>query len=350
MLESSVNTNFISEKVAKIRFCPEEYSEVSSFVTGSYDLPKNSIKFWRMDRNDMVDEEQDYVPKSKATLPLNADVTGLEFLDFNNFGVTTSDGNFALVYINRDKDENNLKENIKHENLHRFNCTGLSAFDEDVVTVGEDGVWHLLATNQQRVIRSNKNADSCGISTVCFVNRKELITGNSLGVLKIFDTLQATDKPQHTLQVSCEDEKRCNRVMCLTFHPTQQFQLLAGTEEGSLTIFDLRKPDTPASYLSAHSTPINEIGFHRTDPSKLFTAAENGELWMWTQNMQPVLGMNEASTEAPWLNGERAKSDINVTALLESRCRMAINSFDTFRNKVIASGDMEAVYLIDQVY
>lgn len=38
MLESSVNTNFISEKVAKIRFCPEEYSEARGFVTGSYDM------------------------------------------------------------------------------------------------------------------------------------------------------------------------------------------------------------------------------------------------------------------------------------------------------------------------
>lgn len=302
-----------------------------------------------MDRNEFVDDDIEYVPKATATVSVQGGVTGMEFLDFNNFGVTLADGSFSLIYVNRDKDQNNLKENFKHESLHSISCNGLSAFDEDIATIGEDGVWHIFSTNTQQIIRTNKNADSCCLTAVTFVNRKELITGNNLGILKIFDTLQSTDKPIHNLMVSCEDEKRCNRVTCLCFHPTQQFQLLAGTEEGSLTIFDLRKPDMPASYLSAHNEPINEIAFHKTEPSKLFTASENGELWLWTQNTQPVIGMSESSTEAPWLNGERAKNSINVTALLEGR-GMAINSFDSFRNKVIAAGDNEAVYLVDQMY
>lgn len=287
------------------------------------------------------------MPKITAKVPMHGDVTGLEFLDFNNFGVTCADGSFSLIYINRDKDEDNLRQNFKHESLHTFSCNGLSAFDEDVATIGEDGEWHILSTASQRIVRSNKNADSCCLTAVVFVNRKELITGNNLGIIKIFDTLQNTDKYVHNLMVSCEDEKKCNRVTCLCFNPTQQFQLLAGTEEGSLTVFDLRKPNIPASYLSAHSEPINEIGFHKTEPSKLFTAAESGELWLWTQNTQPVIGIRE--TEAPWLNGERAKSSIDVTSLLEGR-GMAINSFDSFRNKVIAAGDNEAVYLVDQMY
>lgn len=302
-----------------------------------------------MDQNEFLDDEIECVPKATANIPVKASVTGMEFLDFNNFCVTTADGSFSMVYVNRDKDENNLKKNFEEESLHRLACNGLSAFDEDVATIGEDGVWHIFSTSTQRIVRSNNSADSCCLTAVTFVNRKELITGNNLGIMKIFDTLQSTDKAVHNLMVSCEDEQQCNRITSLCFHPTQQFQLLAGTEEGSLTIFDLRKPDIPASYLSAHNEPINEIAFHRTEPSKLFTASENGELWLWTQNTQPVIGMSETSTEAPWLNGERAKNSINVTALLEGQ-GMAINSFDSFRNKVIAAGDNEAVYLVDHMY
>lgn len=46
MLENSVNTNFISEKVAKIRFCHEPLdSEATAFVTGSYNVKVRNFRF-----------------------------------------------------------------------------------------------------------------------------------------------------------------------------------------------------------------------------------------------------------------------------------------------------------------
>jgi len=350
MLETSLNTNFISEKVAKIRFCPEQYTEASTFVTGSYNLKENSIKFWRLLQNEFAEDEHD-VPKSTAKISLNSNTTGMEFLDYNNFVVTSSDGTLSFIYINRDRDENNLKVNFQQESLHKISCNGLSIFDEDIVTIGDDGAWHIIGSGTQRLVRSNANADSTSLTSVLFINRKELITGNNMGVLKVFDTLQDSNKPTNTLMVSCEDEKRCNRVTCLCYHPVQQHIIIAGTEEGSLTVFDLRQPNVPASYLSAHTESINEVNFHKTEPSRLFTCSENGELWLWSQNTFPSIGLAGIvdSTEVPWLNGERAKNSINVTSLIEAN-GMAINSFDSFRNKILAAGDNEAVYLVDHMY
>lgn len=309
------------------------------------------MKFWRIIQNEFSEDEREYLPKSAAKISVKSDTTGLEFLDFNNFAFTTSDGSLSLAYINRDREENNLKESFKQENLHKISCNGLSIFDEDIATVGDDGAWHITSSSTQRLVRSNLNAESTVLTCVAFINRKELLIGNSMGVVKVVDTLHDSEKPTNTLMVSCEDEKRCNRVTCLTFHPTQQHIILAGTEEGSITVFDLRKPDVPASYLSAHTESINEIAFHKTEPSKLFTCSENGELWLWSQNTFPSIGLTgiSDSTEVPWLNGERAKNSINVTSLIEGH-GMAINSFDSFRNKVLATGDNEAIYLVDQMY
>lgn len=177
-----------------------------------------------------------------------------------------------------------------------------------------------------------------------------------MGVINVFDTLADSDKPTTSFCVSCEDEKRCNRVTSICFHPTQKHIILAGTEEGSITVFDLRQPKMPASYLSAHTTNLNEIKFHCTEPSKLYTCSEDGELWLWNQSSPLSIGLAGFPTvnemlpdEMPWLNAESAKSSIVVTDLINAQ-NMSINSFDSFRNKVVAAGDNEAIYLVEQIY
>lgn len=354
MTDVNVNISFISEKVSKIRFLPEQFGETDDFLTGSFGVKEQAVKYWKLFKNELLDEDNEYSPKSLAKVGLKSDVTDMEFLDFNNVAVTTSDGTFSLIYIFRDREENNLKEHLKLTSLHKYSCSGLSISDEQIATIGEDGVFNIISAVGQKVLRTNTHADSLALTSVEFVSQKELLTGNGMGVIKVFDTLADTDKPTTTLLVYCEDEKRCNRVTSICFHPTQKHIILAGTEEGSITVFDLRQPSIPAAYLSAHSSNLNEIKFHCTEPSKLYTCSEDGELWLWNQNTPLTIGISgfpveTISEEVPWLNAESAKSNIIVTDLINSQ-NMAINSFDSFRNKVIAAGDNEAIYLVEQLY
>lgn len=94
-------------------------------------------------------------------------------------------------------------------------------------------------------------------------------------------------------------------------------KVLCGSEEGSLTVWDLRQPAFPASYLSAHdNSSITDVAFHRTDPSKLFTASESGELFQWSY--KSGLNIEGQTTENinPWLCGERTKNKINVSEIM----------------------------------
>lgn len=97
--------------------------------------------------------------------------------------------------------------------------------------------------------------------------------------------------------------------------------MLSGCEEGSITVWDLRNPSYPASYLTAHESAISEIAFHETDPTKLFTAAEDGELYQWSHNstaqildggVDGHLKYDEMESSSPWLSGERIKNKITV--------------------------------------
>lgn len=268
-------------------------------------------------------------------------------------------GRITLLKIKKAVDEDTLQEEGKSELLHRFDasgdaavCTAISVYGKEVATVGEDGRLNIIDTQAHLAIRRSLEADSLSLLSVLYVNPQEVLVANRMGVIRMFDIRSNAEATPAAFMTSCEDEKRSNYVSCLTSHPTQPHIVLAGSEEGSITVWDLRNPGYPASYLSAHNSPITDIGFHRSDPSKLFTAAEIGELWMWSQNASLAVtsGMEPSNTDNsnPWLNGERAKNRISVTSLI-SDLRKAINSFDSQSSKIMCGSDSEAFYFVDNI-
>lgn len=274
-------------------------------------------------------------------------------------------GHLSIIKIKKAVDEDTL-ETVGHSALlHKFTasnkaapCTGLSVYAREIATIGEDGRLNIIDAGSLQNIRCSLDADSCSLTSVLYVNQQELLTANRMGVIRLFDVrssnISEATANSTAFMTSCEDEKRSNYVSCLTSHPTQQHIILAGSEEGSITVWDLRQPGFPASYLSAHTSAITEIGFHRSDPTKLFSAAEAGELWLWAQH--PTMSAMEGSSNAqavaeninPWLNGERAKNRISVTSLM-SDLRKSINSFDCHGTKIICGSDNEALYCIDNI-
>lgn len=154
---------------------------------------------------------------------------------------------------------------------------------------------------------------------------------------------------------------------------------MCGSEEGTLTTWDLRQPAFPASYYTVHEkSSVTDINFHRSDPTKLFTASESGELFQWSHKAQQIteridgqLTITENENVNPWLCGQRTKSRINVSSIdntlsffwcitsiyfvvfhlqlvrhLEGIGK-TINSFDTSGSRLICGCDNEAIYLID---
>lgn len=358
-----INNSFISERINKVRFIEEEHqnTEPTFFISGGSSEIKNNLKLWKLIQNEFADEtDNEFVPKATAKHTLNGDITGVEVLDHNNF-VVSAGSSVSLMWINRDQERNNLKENNRFENIHKFKtgdaalCTGISVFDENISSIGEDGRINVISANSQKIITVLEDTDSVTQTAVRFVNYKELITGNRLGIMNTFDLRSGNKKPTATFAVSCEDEKKCNAVTSITHHPTQQHIILAASEEGSITVYDLRQPSFPASYLCAHDHAITELMFHPTQPDKLFTASANGELWKWTQNTMQALtqdfdARSTVDSINSWLNGERAKNKISITTVLGG-LRKAVTSLDCSKqSRIICSCNNEAVYIVDNVF
>jgi nuclear pore complex protein Nup43 len=356
-----INSSFVSERINKIRFVEEEQQQLepTNFLTASSEI-KNNVKLWKLARNKYADEfiENEYTPKVISKLTLDGEEsTGLEIIDHNNFAVSCGSSVF-LIYINRDA--NIIRQNFKFSDIHSFKstgsalCTGISVFGENISSIGEDGRINILSANSQKVVTTLENIDSVTPTAVCF-NYKQLITGNRMGILKTFDLRSAKRDPSSVFEISSQDQKKCYGVTSIIHHPTQNHIILCGSEEGSITVYDLRNPSFPASYLCSHNFAITELMFHPTQPDKLFSSSANGELWKWTQNMiqnitQDYDGNNQVDSINSWLNGERAKNKISITTML-SGLRKSITSIDCSKqSRLICSSNNEAVYIIDNSF
>lgn len=100
MNEYKINGTFISEKISKIRWQPEQYTESTNFLTGSWSTSnEGSLKSWKIIRNDTsISNENDFAPKCCANLSIDGDINGLEFVNSNTIVVGSSDGNILAFY------------------------------------------------------------------------------------------------------------------------------------------------------------------------------------------------------------------------------------------------------------
>ncbi|XP_055374182.1 nucleoporin Nup43 isoform X2 [Condylostylus longicornis] len=332
-----INTFYVSQKISKIRWIPEPLGPPKKFITGSWDnAGKNAIKLWKLVKNVYFKNENEFVPKCADKFSVKEDITDVVIINSEKFLFSSDDGHVRLMHINDLKDDAQIIEQEKSETLHKnqFNkpssCTGISVFDKSVASIGEDGRVNILNLNNLKKHYQLQQNDDSSLTALSFITLAELLVANRM-----------------------ENENRSNIATSLCWHPTQKHIIFAGTEEGSITIWDLRQPNFPASYLSAHSSSITEINFDRSQHTKLYTTSENGEMWQWNQNSSLDLqlsstNLSDMSEINPWLNGERTKSKINVTSVI-SGVGKAINSFDAVNSKIICGCDSEAIYHIDNI-
>lgn len=96
-----VSCSFVSEKVSKIRFVQEKYKQADTFVTGGWGSDINTIGLWKLAKDEQSNDECDidYMPKSISKIPIDGDVTGLEFLNPELIVCTTSSDNSMYSFF-----------------------------------------------------------------------------------------------------------------------------------------------------------------------------------------------------------------------------------------------------------
>lgn len=165
--------------------------------------------------------------------------------------------------------------------------------------------------------------------------------------MKIWDLRNNNDSPTNAFMLNGDQIA----ATCLAYHPTQRHMVLAGDEEGSLTVWDLRHNTFPVTLLSAHTEAVTEIQFHSRYPDHMFSCSNSGEIWHWktlSPMKHPTLLNLETETVNPWFSNENIKTKLEVFSLMP-RLYKPVNCLDLDKNRALCGGDNEAVYLINNV-
>lgn len=100
MAEVKVNTFYVSEKISKVRWVPEQHKESERFLSGCWDMPANFVRIWRLQKNQYVDDYNEYVPRCSDKFAMPGDVTGMEFVTDETAVVSCADGEHSYTLYN----------------------------------------------------------------------------------------------------------------------------------------------------------------------------------------------------------------------------------------------------------
>jgi len=351
---------FIAKKVRKVRWKPKsDTSQTSSniFVTGSWDDDRNEVRLWKCNAEGA--DSSDGEPTSVASVPVTGDVTGLTWLNPDQFLVSSSSGSLSLYRSSHSSSSSHsLLLGLDWPLLHSAGgggCSAVASHGDNVVTVGEDGRMNLVNARQRPTVRVWENADSCSITDVTFTKASEVVSSNMRGQLKLWDLRSNQQQPSNTFLLSSHQVA----VTCLARHPTQCHILVSGGVDGVLGVWDLRQGKYPVTLLSAHQSPVSEVSFHQDQPDHLFTCSQGGEVWHWNgasikrgTNTSLLhnnsVTLDNLNTTSPWLSTEAVKHKVETHSLVTKQ-PLPVNSVDVLGHSVVFGGDNEAFYVLNNV-
>lgn len=346
-----MSVKFVSKKISKVRWLPDS----SMFVTGSLDDEANNISMWSFPHTAVsmdLDESMDIAdPQVVVATPFTGSVTDLKVVPGGLMFASSSIGSVEVYKYTNQK----IQRYCFWEKVHRFKkgpaaCTGISVKGNDVASVGEDGMLYIHNFNRSQQTRKIENSDVCAFTAISYLRYQEIVIGNILGYLRVWDLRSSANQPSYSLSVSGDHLG----IMSLNIHPTQPHILASGHEDGTLCIWDLRQEHKPTTMLSGHSAAITEVLFHPVNPSYLYTCSMDGSVLQWDSSplrTSSSLGISDDKNVPvgnPWLNCDASRHRLEIVSLF-SQNSICVNSMDFSNNTLIWSADNEAVYYLSDI-
>ncbi|KAL7987690.1 hypothetical protein Chor_006609 [Crotalus horridus] len=358
---------YVSQKISKTRWRPVSATALQSpeiFATGSWDNEENKISVWSVGDFSGLALNGEYhgEPHLLCDIQHSGDVMDMQFLDQERIVAASSTG--SVIIFRHHQNNQTLSINQKWEQAHYYDhswgsasCTGIICNSPEIFSIGEDGRINMFTTDRKEAVRTIDNADSSTLQAVTRLRTTEILTVNSIGQLKIWDFRQQGNEPSQIFSMTGERVP----LHCVDRHPNQQHIVATGSQDGMLSIWDVRQGSMPVSLLNAHEAELWEVHFHPSNPDHLFTCSEDGSLWHWDASSdvterKPFLHTGGRNTSflphstanqsiiSAWLNNDPTKDRIEITNL-SSHSTLSINSLDVLGSFLVYGTDTESIYV-----
>lgn len=227
--------------------------------------------------------------------------------------VSTADGVLSLVKVIRRG--NGHKEIVcvdswssARSSLVTGNAfAAVDEFQNSVVAVSDAGTIDLVELNGTgfRGLGCNSTPSCAAYNDVKFLTSQYrfVAVGNlPKSQIEFWDNKEPLDRPSTFFSSRISSENASVKVYqnCVAAHPTRYNIVLTGSSDGSLNLWDARKPDAPfIGARCAHSGNVWSASFDTSDPSTFVSVGEDGNVFKWSY------GGNEPNIDAASMSYEK---------------------------------------------
>nr|SVE85566.1 EOG090X0844 [Daphnia pulicaria] len=162
---------------------------------------QNEVSLW----NTVSPDEQNNDPIQVSTIPVTSDVNDISFYDTSNFFVALGNGTIMMVRIGKKLEVVHQWKDIHHFKSTKAPATGIVCQSPEIASIGEDGKLNLMRMNQDKPYKTI-DADSCSLNAAVFTSQNEIFTGNSRGMIKLWDLRSTTEKPVQSTSLAEDSE------------------------------------------------------------------------------------------------------------------------------------------------
>ncbi|ETV80556.1 hypothetical protein H257_06089 [Aphanomyces astaci] len=359
-------TSYVGQKVRALKFlhgakgaaCLEgDECAVPLLVAGGYGSVDNSISLLfpqmptvdHMDLADEFEEEANTEIGELSSVAHAGDVTSLGFLSVaNNDFVVSGSSNGSLYVSSIVKSDSSLAlKSVAIPQWEHLSMGSLAGIDADshsasIVAACESGqvAWTNLDRPQDvRVL----DVDHWAIHDVKMLGvdtHIALACANPRRPLQLWDLTASQDRPVASTGPTGA------AFTSLAAHPTRPELLLAGTTDGSLTLWDRRMLGNSALRTERrHRKAVRSVTWHDTKPGFVFTASDDSTVLSWD------FYAGATSSTSDKVDYERHSSDGGVTVTTVASGILPWNALDVdgVSDTLVAGSDNHSIVLVDGV-
>ncbi|KAJ2743441.1 Nucleoporin Nup43 [Coemansia sp. BCRC 34301] len=265
------------------------------FVTGLSGSRSKELVLWTTENPDFKSESESkpVPPVNEQTLatqvvkaPHDGDVQDIATVSSDVFATASSYGTVSIYDVHHGTSSASdsmlkLRESVT---AHRFAngepavSTALAAqpvnsSDAEIASCGEDGRIAYVPLSRLDALQAYE-VDSTVVTGVCWPTPAQVAASTRAGQIKMFDRRSSAEVSAVFL-----DPSSSYSLECIASHPSQSFRLAAGTDTGTIMVWDIRNPKKPHSeVLNVHKSNVWKVQYHPADSSKIVSCSDDATM------------------------------------------------------------------------
>ncbi|KAI1301623.1 Nucleoporin Nup43 [Halotydeus destructor] len=260
---------YISSKLSSVRWKSLSSNGTGSnvIIGGTWDnTPCNKVIAWSVNTFQAPTVEIQHESEAEVNSDVNRICT---FMD--RFAVVSlGSGDVVLFNINDGK----LGEAQQWKSIHDGVCTDIVFLEQskELISCGEDGHLNQLTLDGRHKKCSKISATN--LECLDVLSAHEVITGNSAGYLKVYDTRgsNVVHSFAGALQIVTSVKK----------HPSNPHIVASGNELGEVWLWDLRNSSSVLMKLVSHAAAITDMQYDPRNGNCLYSSSNDGQILKWT--------------------------------------------------------------------